>query len=115
MLRSAWRSRCVFSTRAMRTWVSPCSPKPMPGATATRAFSSSSLLNPTLPRCAKRSGIGAQANIEPSGLGTIQPAACSPRISTSRRSRYSSRISVTQSCGPFSAAVAAIWIGAKAP
>ena len=30
-LRAAWRMRCSFSTSAMRTYSSPCSPKPMPG------------------------------------------------------------------------------------
>ena len=31
MLRAAWRMRCSFSTKAMRTWPSPFSPKPAPG------------------------------------------------------------------------------------
>src|SRR6202012_5924253 len=38
-LRAAWRIRCSFSTSAIRTEPSPCSPKPMPGETATSAFS----------------------------------------------------------------------------
>src|SRR6185312_11934318 len=49
MLRVAWRMRCTFSTRAMRTWPSPYSPNPTPGATATSAFSSSCLENSRLP------------------------------------------------------------------
>ena len=53
------------------------------------------------------SGIGAQANIVAAGLGTSQPAALKLSIKTSRRSRYNWRISSTQSCGPFKAAVAA--------
>ena len=115
MFRMAWRSRCVFSTSAMRTWPSPCSPKPRPGATATLARASSSLENSTLPSEAYFGGIGAQANMDPSGHGMSHPACASPLISTSRRSRYNVRICSTQSCGPVSAAAAATWIGVKAP
>ena len=49
MLRAAWRMRCSFSTSAMRTKPSPRSPNPVPGDTATSAFSTSSLENSTLP------------------------------------------------------------------
>src|SRR5206468_11113017 len=49
IFRTACRSRCVFSTSAIRTWLSPYSPKPIPGATATLARESKSLLNPTDP------------------------------------------------------------------
>ena len=37
------------------------------------------------------------------------PAAVSAATATSRRRRYASRISATQSCGPVSAASAATW------
>jgi len=85
MLRAAWRMRCSFSTSAMRTWPSPYSPKPMPGATATLASLNSSLENSSEPRSANASGIGAQANMLAAGLGTAQPAAASDEIRTSRR------------------------------
>ena len=49
MLRAAWRMRCSFSTSAIRTYPSPCSPKPTPGETATSAFSTRSVENSTLP------------------------------------------------------------------
>src|SRR5690606_28479244 len=49
MPRTAWRIRCSFSIRAKRTWVSPYSPKPMPGETATLASSSSFLANSSEP------------------------------------------------------------------
>src|SRR6185295_13712264 len=39
MPRTAWRRRCSFSISAMRTWSSPYSPKPTPGATAIFACS----------------------------------------------------------------------------
>src|SRR5262249_38085425 len=63
-LRAAWRMRCSFSTSAMRTKPSPRSPKPVPGDTATSAFSTRSFENSTLPSTWNGSGIGAQANIE---------------------------------------------------
>ena len=83
--RAAWRRRCSFSTRAMRTKPSPSSPKPTPGATATWASVSSRLENSIAPRLWKRSGIGAQANIEACGTGISQPARPKHSTSTSRR------------------------------
>jgi len=46
---------------AMRTKPSPRSPKPVPGDTATSAFSTRSLENSTLPSVLNGSGIGDQA------------------------------------------------------
>ena len=74
MLRAACRMRCSFSTSAIRTKPSPCSPKPMPGETATSAFSTSSVENSTLPRPGKLPGMGVHANIEARGGGMSQPA-----------------------------------------
>src|SRR5690606_32541447 len=82
-LRTAWRTRCSFSTRPKRTKPSPYSPKPIPGATATSASVSSSLEKASEPSGARSGGSGAQANIVAGGLGTCQPAAASPSISTS--------------------------------
>jgi len=48
MFRTACLSRSRFSTGAMRTWPSPYSPKPRPGATATLASASSSFENSTM-------------------------------------------------------------------
>ena len=44
--------RCSFSTSAKRTCPSPSGPNPIPGDTATCAFSSSSLANSSEPLCA---------------------------------------------------------------
>jgi hypothetical protein len=77
--------RCSFSTSAMRTYPSPYSPKPVPGDTATSAFSTRSVENSTLPRVWNGSGIGAQANMEARGDGIIQPARAKDSTSTSRR------------------------------
>ena len=77
--------RCSFSTSAMRTKPSPRSPKPVPGETATSAFSTSSVENSTLPSVWNGSGIGAQANIDARGAGTCQPARPKLSTSTSRR------------------------------
>src|SRR4029079_16435973 len=85
MLRAACRMRCSFSTSAMRTKPSPRSPKPVPGDTATSAFSTSSLENSTLSRLLNGSGIGDQANIEALGGGTSHPARPKLSTSTSRR------------------------------
>src|SRR5690606_40771940 len=52
MLRAAWRMRCSFSTSASRTYWSPYSPNPTPGATATPVSSIRSLANSSEPRCA---------------------------------------------------------------
>src|SRR6266581_4812353 len=49
---TAWRRRCSFSISAMRTWSSPWSPKPMPGATAILAPSSRRLVNSIEPSLA---------------------------------------------------------------
>ncbi|WP_338304798.1 fructose-bisphosphatase class II, partial [Bradyrhizobium ottawaense] len=56
-----------FSTMAMRTYPSPCSPKPTPGETATPDFSTIRVANCMLPTLRKASGSGTQANIEASG------------------------------------------------
>src|SRR4029079_13954897 len=85
MLHAACRMRCSFSTSAMRTNPSPRSPKPVPGDTATSAFSTRSLENSTLPRPLNGSGIGDQANIEAAGGGTSHPARPKLSTSTSRR------------------------------
>ena len=85
ILRTAWRSRWLFSTRAMRTKPSPCSPNPSPGDTATLALIRSCLANSIEPASRKRSGTGAQANMEASGAGISQPAAAMLFTSTSRR------------------------------
>src|SRR6185369_2371048 len=85
MLRAAWRIRCSFSTSAMRTKPSPRSPKPVPGETATSAFSTSSFENSTLPMSRNGSGIGDQANIDAVGGGTSQPARLKLSTITSRR------------------------------
>src|ERR1041384_6474699 len=73
MLRAACRMRCSFSTSAIRTKPSPPSPKPVPGDTATSAFSTRSLENSMLPSVLNGSGIGDQANMEGAGGGTDQP------------------------------------------
>ncbi|CFP66632.1 Uncharacterised protein [Bordetella pertussis] len=49
------------------------------------------------------------------GISTFQPASCRPRASTSRRRWYCATISLTQSCGPSSAAIEATWIGVNVP
>ena len=59
--------------------------EPMPGATATSAFSTRSLENSRLPRGRNFSGIRTQANIEAVGGGMTQPALPKESISTSRR------------------------------
>src|SRR6267143_3395998 len=58
---------------------------PVPGDTATSAFSTRSLENSTLPSTWNGSGIGAHANIEARGGGTGQPARPKESTSTSRR------------------------------
>src|SRR5207237_3758485 len=67
--RAACLIRCSFSTMAMRTYPSPCSPKPTPGETATPDFSTIRVANCMLPTLRKASGSGTQANIEASGGG----------------------------------------------
>src|SRR6266404_5247335 len=85
ILRTAWRMRCLFSTRAMRTWASPCSPKPMPGETATWAWVSISLEKASDPSSANAAGIGAQANMLADGAGRFQPAVAALLV---RRARF---------------------------
>ena len=85
MARVAWRMRCSFSTRAKRTWPSPRGPNPIPGETATAAFSRTSFENSREPMARYFSGIAAQRNIEPRGLSTGQPARFRPATRTSRR------------------------------
>jgi ammonium transporter, Amt family len=84
VFRAACRSRCSFSTSAIRTWPSPSSPKPTPGATATCASASRRLANSIEPIGRKASGIGAHANMLASGGGMSQPAR--PKLET-RQSR----------------------------
>ena len=67
----ACRMRCLFSTMAMRTCASPCSPKPMPGDTATLACVSRSLEKASEPSSANALGIGAQANMMADGAGSV--------------------------------------------
>ena len=115
MLRAAWRMRCSFSTSAMRTWSSPCSPKPMPGATATSACSISSLENSSEPRCRNGSGIGAQANIDAAGAG-IGPAGAAEGIDH----HVAALVVDVAHFGDVGAVAvqrgaAATWIGVKAP
>src|SRR5690606_7044758 len=69
MLRAACRMRCSFSTSARRTYWSPYSPKPTPGATATPVSWISSFANSSEPRCAYWSGIGDHTNIVAFGEG----------------------------------------------
>jgi hypothetical protein len=51
MPRRACRVRSSFSMREKRTWLSPWSPKPMPGLTATLASVSSNFENSSEPKC----------------------------------------------------------------
>jgi len=60
-------------------------------------------------------GFSAQMNMLAFGFSAIQPILCRPSIITSLRDWYIIRISSTQSCGPFSAAQAAICNGWKVP
>src|SRR5690606_37402842 len=115
MPRTAWRVRCSFSMRAKRTYSSPYSPKPTPGDTATLASASRRLENSSEPSARQGSGMCAQMYMEALGMSTIQPASCRPRASTSRRLRYCSTTSETQSCGPSRAAMAATWMGVNVP
>src|SRR6185312_1333865 len=85
MLRAAWRMRCSFSTSARRTYWSPYSPKPTPGATATPVSWISSLANSSEPISANWSGIGDQMNIVALGDGRRQPARAKLSTITSRR------------------------------
>src|ERR1017187_8768925 len=85
MARVAWRMRCSFSTRAKRTWPSPRGPNPIPGETATAAFSRTSLANSREPAARYFSGIAAHKNIVPRGFSTGQPARFRPFTRTSAR------------------------------
>ena len=84
MERVACRMRCSFSTKANRTKPSPMGPKPIPGETATCAFSSSSLANSREP--AARNVSARRPKEHRAARLLYRPArAFSPLTSTSRR------------------------------
>src|SRR5512141_2300757 len=79
--------RCSFSTSANRTNPSPCSPKPIPGGTATLAFVRRSFENSTEPISRNGSGMGAHTNIVPFGFSNSHPMRANPSTRQSLRFR----------------------------